>query len=357
MKVQRIRLGPSYYHYLLIGDDHHPIDNVNKYLKYLSNIRKSPNTVHTYCTALKFFYEFMTEYQLTIEDLKLYDLSNYIIWLSDYGDTSNMYYLEAKTGLRSAKTINLYITVVSNYLRFLYQSDIIAVNTDEVLYQVVSNSKNPYKDFLFHISKEKLMYRRILKLKEPKKENKRLSPTEIEKIAAATTNIRDELLIRLLSTTGLRIGEALGINHSDLFRAQNGEYKLLVMDRDRNINQSRSKSGKREVFISQDLMDLYDDYCYYLELKQGYISDYVFVKLKGENAGKPMDSSNVNHLFKVLKMKTGINVHPHLFRSTYGSVSYEITKDIEYVRETLGHKQIQTTIESYVFPKNSNFSN
>lgn len=350
MKVQRIRLGPARYTYLLIGEDMLPVDDVNRYLKYLSNIQKSPNTIHTYCTALKFFYEFMEESGLHIGELRLYELSNYIIWLSDYEGRENITYFDPKSGIRGAKTINLYLTVVTGYLRFMYQSNFLTYNPDDVLFQIVSNAKNPYKEFLFHISKEKLGYRNILKLKETKEKPKRLASSEVEQLVKATTNIRDEFLLRLLSTTGIRIGEALGIKHEDIQSCSSGEYKLKISNRQNNVNQSRSKSGERDIFIPRELLDLYDDYCYFLELTQGIISDYVLVKLRGLNRGKPMNSYDVNHLFRTLKQKTGINIHPHLFRSTYGSVSYEITNDVEYVRETLGHKQIQTTVKSYVFP-------
>ena len=61
-----------------------------------------------------------------------------------------------------------------------------------------------------------------------------------------------------------------------------------------------------------------------------------------------MDKPAVYSLFRRLKKKTGINVHPHLFRSTYGSILYSQSQDIEFVRESLGHASIQTTVDACV---------
>ncbi|MCS4823614.1 tyrosine-type recombinase/integrase, partial [Staphylococcus aureus] len=79
-------------------------------------------------------------------------------------------------------------------------------------------------------------------------------------------------------------------------------------------------------------------------------SDYLFVKIKGRNVGEAMNYSDIYSLFKRLKHKTSINVHPHLFRHTHATVFYNETKDIKQVQERLGHSNIQTTINLYVHP-------
>ena len=64
----------------------------------------------------------------------------------------------------------------------------------------------------------------------------------------------------------------------------------------------------------------------------------------------PLDKTDVYSVFKRLKAKTDIDVYPHLLRSTYATTAYATTHNIEFVRDTLGHKSVQTTIDSYVFP-------
>ena len=97
-------------------------------------------------------------------------------------------------------------------------------------------------------------------------------------------------------------------------------------------------------------MDLYDDYLYEIIDELPVATNFVFVKLRGKNVGKPMTYSDVEALFKRLRKKTDISVHPHLFRHTHATMYYQETKDIKVVQERLGHSQIQTTMNLYLHP-------
>ena len=39
-----------------------------------------------------------------------------------------------------------------------------------------------------------------------------------------------------------------------------------------------------------------------------------------------------------------------MLRRTYATTTYVASNNIEYVRKTLGHSNVQTTVNSYVFP-------
>ncbi len=65
------------------------------------------------------------------------------------------------------------------------------------------------------------------------------------------------------------------------------------------------KTGEREIYVSQSLMDLYGDYLYEVLDELEFDSNFVFVKLRGKDVGKPMEYWNVESLFKRLKKKTG----------------------------------------------------
>ena len=95
-------------------------------------------------------------------------------------------------------------------------------------------------------------------------------------------------------------------------------------------------------------MDLFDDYEYEILDELEIDTNFVFIKLKGENKGNPLEYQDVSALFKRLKKKTGIDVHPHLLRHTHATMYYRQTKDIKQVQERLGHSQIQTTMNMYL---------
>lgn len=63
-----------------------------------------------------------------------------------------------------------------------------------------------------------------------------------------------------------------------------------------------------------------------------------------------MNDRDVRALFKVLRKKTGMHSHPHLLRHTHATLYYRQTKDIKQVQERLGHANIQTTMDMYVYP-------
>ena len=79
-------------------------------------------------------------------------------------------------------------------------------------------------------------------------------------------------------------------------------------------------------------------------------SNFLFVKLKGKSKGKLMDYQDVSAFFKRLGKKINYNLHPHLYRHTHATKYFEKTKNIKFVQERLGHKQIQTTMNLYLHP-------
>ena len=343
MKVQKILIGDNTYNYLLIDDDFIPVDQVNKYMKYLFNIGKSQETRHTYCTGLKFFYEYLSDIGKNVEDTSIYLLSNYIRWLR-YGGLQ-----ETGMPIRTERTVNLYMTIVVGYLRNLCLLDMIDDDVTKNVFEEIDGKFKHFKDFLYNVSQNKTFSRNRLKLKVPKERKHPLNKEQINQLIDSTTNVRDKFLLMLLLNTGLRIGEALGLHHEDILQVGNA-FKLVVRDRYSNPNQVFAKTGYREVFITREIIDIYDDYCFFLECEIGHVADQIFVKIHGTNIGMPLDKTDVYSVFKRLKAKTDIDVYPHLLRSTYATTAYATTHNIEFVRDTLGHKSVQTTIDSYVFP-------
>ena len=312
-------------------------------MKYLFNIGKSQETRHTYCTGLKFFYEYLSDIGKNVEDTSIYLLSNYIRWLR-YGGLQ-----ETGMPIRTERTVNLYMTIVVGYLRNLCLLGMIDDDVTMNVFEEIDGKFKHFKDFLYNVSQNKTFSRNRLKLKVPKERKHPLNKEQINQLIDSTTNVRDKFLLMLLLNTGLRIGEALGLHHEDILQVGNA-FKLVVRDRYSNPNQVFAKTGYREVFITREIIDIYDDYCFFLECEIGHVADQIFVKIHGTNIGMPLDKTDVYSVFKRLKAKTDIDVYPHLLRSTYATTAYATTHNIEFVRDTLGHKSVQTTIDSYVFP-------
>lgn len=351
MKVQEVKLDNNQRRFLLVDDSGLPIIPVAKYLKYIDNSEKSFNTQKTYCYSLKLYFEYLQEINVDYRNVNINILSDFVGWLRNPYENNKVVNLKPTKAKRTEKTINLTITVVTNFYDYLYRIEEIDNNMfDKLMKQVFTGGHKHYKDFLYHVNKDKPTSKNILKIKEPRRKIKTLTKEEIQKVYNATTNIRDEFLIKLLYETGIRIGEALSLFIEDIIFDHNKGHRIKLVDRGELSNGAMLKTGEREIHISQELIDLFDDYAYDVLDELEIDTNFVFVKLRGENKGQPLEYPDVSDLFKRLKKKTGIDVHAHLLRHTHATIYYQTTKDIKQVQERLGHSQIQTTMNMYLHP-------
>lgn len=351
MKVQEVKLEDNQRRYLLVDDNGIPIMPVAKYLKYIDNSEKSFNTQKTYCYSLKLYFEYLNEINVDYRNVNINILSNFVGWLRNPYESNKVVNIKLTKAKRTEKTVNLIITVVTNFYDYLYRTEEIYNDmVDKLMKQVFTGGNRHYKDFLYHVNKDKPSSKNILKIREPRRKVKVLTKEEMQKVYNATTNIRDEFLIKLLFETGLRIGEALSLFIEDIIFDHNKGHRIKLVDRGELPNGAMLKTGEREIHISQELIDLFDDYAYDILDELEIDTNFVFVKLRGENKGQPLEYSDVSDLFKRLKKKTGIDVHAHLLRHTHATIYYQATKDIKQVQERLGHSQIQTTMNMYLHP-------
>ena len=351
MKVQEVKLDNNQRRFLLVDDSGLPIIPVAKYLKYIDNSEKSFNTQKTYCYSLKLYFEYLQEINVDYRNVNINILSDFVGWLRNPYENNKVVNLKPTKAKRTEKTINLTITVVTNFYDYLYRTEEIDNNMfDKLMKQVFTGGHKHYKDFLYHVNKDKPTSKNILKIKEPRRKIKTLTKEEMQKVYNATTNIRDEFLIKLLYETGIRIGEALSLFIEDIIFDHNKGHRIKLVDRGELSNGAMLKTGEREIHISQELIDLFDDYAYDILDELEIDTNFVFVKLRGKNKGQPLEYPDVSDLFKRLKKKTGIDVHAHLLRHTHATIYYQTTKDIKQVQERLGHSQIQTTMNMYLHP-------
>lgn len=351
MRVQEVKLGNNQRRYLLVDSKGLPIVPVARYLKYIDNSEKSFNTQKTYCYSLKLYFEYLQGIDVDYRNVNINILSDFVGWLRNPYESNKVVNIKPTKAKRTEKTVNLTITVVTNFYDYLYRTEELNNDmVDKLMKQVFTGGNRQYKDFLYHINKDKPSSKNILKIKEPRRKVKVLTKEEMQKVYNATTNIRDEFLIKLLFETGLRIGEALSLFIEDIIFDHNKGHRIRLVNRGELPNGARLKTGEREIHISQELIDLFDDYAYDILDELEIDTNFIFIKLKGKNKGKPLEYQDVSDLFKRLKNKTGIDVHAHLLRHTHATIYYQTTKDIKQVQERLGHSQIQTTMNMYLHP-------
>ena len=342
MKVQKVNIGGKIT-YIVIGSDFLPIAPINKYLKYIEDIGYSINTIRTYANALSIFWKFLSIKNLDWKDLKLEVIAEFIQFLRN--PRYDLGLLVPVKSSRNEKTINLYLASLGSFIDFYCKEGTFKEN---VLYGESGKRNYSYKSFLHHINKGKTNRSKRIVLKEAKLLPKILSKEEVKIILEACNNLRDKFLITLLYETGMRIGQALGLRHSDIKSMDN---EITIIPRTDNENFSRQKTSEPYiVHVSEELMALYTDYI--INELDEFESDYVFVNLWGGNIGKPLRYETVSKTVERIEEKTKITFNVHMFRHTHATELLNNGWDLSFVQRRLGHKHIQTTGNIYAHISN-----
>jgi hypothetical protein len=65
----------------VLGDEDIPIEPIERYLAYLTDIERSPNTVKAYAHDLKDYWVFLRHRGLDWREVRLEDIGEYVAWL------------------------------------------------------------------------------------------------------------------------------------------------------------------------------------------------------------------------------------------------------------------------------------
>lgn len=344
MLVQRVHSPVSPLEsWTVLGDDDVPVAPIERYLAYLTDIERSPNTVKAYAHDLKDWFTFLAGRDLDWREVRLEDVGEFVSWLrlAPSARVSRVAVLPSVVGHCTASTVNRKLSALSAFYTHAARH---GVDLGELLttWGPAGRRGGGWRPFLHHISKSRPAPRRTIALKVPKKLPRVLTAVEVQMILDACEHLRDRFLFAVLYDSGVRIGEALGLRHEDIAAA---ERELTVCPRI-NDNGARSKSANtRTIPISAELVRLYADYLHgeYGDLD----SDYVFVNLFGRAHGRPLSYPAVYDLVRRLRRRTGIDFDPHWWRHTAATRMLRNGVPIEVVSKMLGHADITTTLAVY----------
>jgi integrase len=255
----------------VLGDDDRPVVPVDRFLAYLTDIGRSPNTVKAYAHDLKDFWCFIGLRALDWREARLEDVGEFVAWLQlpPAGRSGVVAVLPSAAQLTVA-TVNRKLAAVSAF--YAHQARH-GAEVGDLMAAWKAGGRGGWKPFLHHVSKGRPHRGRAIALKVPQKLPRILAVAEVQAILDACGRLRDRFFFALLHETGCRAGEALGLRHEDIAAA---ELEIAIVPRD-NANGARAKSGGRRVPVGAELIRLYADY---LHFEYGGVdSDYVFVNL------------------------------------------------------------------------------
>ncbi len=172
--------------------------------------------------------------------------------------------------------------------------------------------------------------RRIHKVKATQFVKETLTDENLESLRDQCRHPRDLAIIDLLISTGIRVGELVNLNRSDINFNSRECVVLGKGDKERRVY----FDAKTKIHLQQYLAERSDSNC---ALFVGLHSPWNRLSIAGVERflAKLGDASHVHH------------VHPHKFRRTMATMAIEKGMPIEQLQKLLGHTQIDTTLHYY----------
>ncbi|MCK8468260.1 tyrosine-type recombinase/integrase [Microbacterium sp. KSW4-16] len=349
------------------GQAFEPHPEATAFITWMLNGRSSSiNTLRAYSGRVALFLSWASRRGLDWHVISLTQLAWYKAWLEKTPvgaiEPSPRLLESSSSRFRSGKTVNAHITALSEFLRFAAREGVVA---ERVAAQLSLKHGSGYERYP---SKSKKPYRkrsrsRLLVARETEKPLLTISDLEMEKIAARLTNARDYFLVRGLRSTGLRIGEQLGLRRSDMHLLPTSRHlgcpyegaHIHVNRRTDNSNGALAKSVQgRFLPVDGEYVAMYRDYM--VERSRTIRNDeqdLLFVNLFHAPIGGGLTYGAVRSLFERLSALTGIRVRPHMLRHSFATSLSDQGVRPDVVQALLGHAD-PDSLGSYVHPLASN---
>jgi len=243
----------------------------------------------------------------------------------------------------SEKTLQLYGSTVDSFLKYVPKG-LQEITAEDIKYFMrckqeegisvvtINNYVRNLRSFFKYLTIHGLIFNNPLvgihKIKEPVRVKKPFSNAEIVRLRFAFNkkSLRDQAIFELLLSSGMRVGELVGLKLDDV----NISNKTCIV---------LGKGNKERV-------------CYFNEttkfLLEQYLDErtdnnpYLFVSSKKPH--NQLGTNGVERLVRNVGRSCGVeNTHPHRFRRTMASNLLKKGVPIEQIKEYLGHEGISTT--------------
>lgn len=178
--------------------------------------------------------------------------------------------------------------------------------------------------------------RKIHKVKSSIDVKPTYSDEELEKLRSHTMALRDTALIDMLASTGMRVGELVRLNITDINFSDRECVVLGKGDKERTVYFDARTKIHLEAYLDS----------------RADADPALFVSLRSPH--NRLSISGVEARLRKLGEALGIQgVHPHKFRRSLATMAIDKGMPIEQLQLLLGHQKIDTTLQ-YAMVKQTN---
>ena len=302
-------------------------DAVDRFLAE-SELSQSDRTVKTYATALKRLLEYLAQagkepISTPSTEISAEDAIDFVAWLiGEHFRGSDV----------PKSTLRTYLAAISRFYQFLVRESLAEFPANEY-----ERMKAAYHDFrkgsfwrLPHPASEESIDRMIQAARA-------VSPCPDDR-RCELRRLRDIAMLETLRSTGMRVGELVGLRRGDLDYRQHTARVIGKGNKERIVYfDSRSWNAVKS----------------YLNARQDGASGKALYQLPvfarhDKGAGKkvlPLSTNSVRAAFDRLRKLAGIEepMTPHSLRHSFATKALEVTGDLAVVQDLLGHASPTTT--------------
>lgn len=327
---------------------------VREYVLFLRGGSRSPNTIRAYARAIAVFLTWCERTRTDWRTVRLGDLARF--------KTSVESSPTPQGRPRSGRSVDLTLTAVCEFLRFaaasgLADGDVAAMLSERRHLTFVPSAFDVGEQGQFRSVRSRALRTRAAPLPPAT-----FTIEQVEALHEAATTARDQFIVRVLSRSGVRVGELLGMRLEHLHFLPDsmplgcrvpGAHLHVPANGD-GMTAARSKSGARTVPVTADVVV---DYREYRTERFDLFGDrdqsgHVLINLSGPRAGAPMSYSNLRQILARLGTGLGFRATPHMFRHTAATEWLEAHIAPDVVQQLLGHAS-QSTLAVYTHPSDA----
>jgi site-specific recombinase XerD len=337
------------------------VEPAERYLEFARQSGFATNTIKAYARGLAQWWTYLEQSSTTWDAVGIRDFGNFLAAVRHNEFDPAVRSLRPEPTVKEG-TVRLRLRAVLGFYR--YQASC-GNDVAPFLYEQVRGRSGTYLSFLEHVARRNPQRRVAVRVRMPRREIPILAPDLIMDLLDAEAlhskdgewrgDLRYRLLWSLLAETGMRIGEALSLQHRDWNTGRSSTATMVVVDRPHPYGIA-TKSGSRRIHIGSRLDRLYADYVWWLcdrgadALIDDWDSSYIFCNTRCEPLYEPLRPEAVYAHLRAVKRRLPqlpAAMTPHWFRHTHATALLLAGTPLHVVSRRLGHRSVQTTINTY----------